>query len=370
MTSEIVPVHLEERTYEIVIGDNLLSQCGTLCQPLLSEPHVTVVCDKNVEKLHLQPVMQSFADANIKATPIILDAGEKMKSFSVLETLLNALIEEGLERHATIVALGGGVIGDLAGFAAAIALRGIDFIQIPTTLLAQVDSAVGGKTGINVPAGKNLVGAFHQPRLVIADVTTLDSLTPRELKAGYAEVVKYGLIDDPDFFSWIEKNGVAVLKGDWAVRIYAVKKSCEVKAAIVAKDEREGGQRALLNLGHTFGHALEGACAYDGRLIHGEAVAIGMCLAFELSHRLGFCPLDDLKRVRKHFTDAGLPSSLHDIENMTWDHTDLIERMGRDKKTKHGKLTFVLARGIGQAFLTQDVPIADLTTMLEQAIAQ
>jgi 3-dehydroquinate synthase len=278
------------------------------------------------------------------------------------------MLEARIERGSMILALGGGVIGDLAGFAASILLRGIEFIQIPTTLLAQVDSSVGGKTGINTAQGKNLVGSFHQPRMVLADIDALESLPRRELLAGYAEVVKYGLINDPAFFSWLETHGADLIDGDPAARRHAVMTSCAAKAAIVAADEREADQRALLNLGHTFGHALEAECGYSGELLHGEAVAIGMVMAFELSAMLGFCPSEDPARVARHLASVGLPTSPAAI-GRGFDASRLVHHMRQDKKVKDGRLTFVLARGIGRAFLSREVEPAQLDALLARALA-
>jgi 3-dehydroquinate synthase len=267
------------------------------------------------------------------------------------------------------VALGGGVIGDLTGFAAAILLRGLDFVQVPTTLLAQVDSSVGGKTGIDSPQGKNLIGSFHQPRLVLADTEALSTLPRRELLAGYAEIVKYGLIDDPEFFHWLETHGHKVIDGDPEARLHAIYKSCQAKARIVAADERESGQRALLNLGHTFGHALEAETGFSEALLHGEAVAIGMVMAFELSVRLGLCPAEDAERLRRHLAAVGLPTDPGHIEGRVFSPAALIEHMTRDKKVRDGRMTFVLARGIGQAFLTRDVAASDLGDFMAVALA-
>jgi 3-dehydroquinate synthase len=274
-----------------------------------------------------------------------------------------------LERSSLLVAFGGGVIGDLAGFAASILLRGLDFIQIPTSLLAQVDSSVGGKTGINTPHGKNLVGSFHQPRLVLADTGVLRTLPKRELLAGYAEVVKYGLIDDPDFFQWLEDHGLAIVEGDPAARRHAILTSCAAKAAIVAEDERESGRRALLNLGHTFGHALEAELGYDQRLLHGEAVAIGLVLAFELSTALGLCPAADTAAVRRHLAAVGLPTDLEAVPGVVWSVEALIEHMRRDKKVRDGRVSFVLVRGIGKAFMAGDIALDDVAALLTDQLA-
>ncbi len=369
MTHRTVHVDLGVRSYDIHIGPTVLAEAGALVADVIRQPRAIVISDKNVGPLHLEALATSLNSAGIACEAIVLPPGEGTKSFDQLSALLDRIFEIGIERGSTLIALGGGVIGDLVGFTAAIAMRGIDFIQIPTTLLAQVDSSVGGKTGINVPAGKNLVGAFHQPRMVLADTSVLDTLPPRELRAGYAEVVKYGAIDDSPFFEWLESNGADVLDGDWNARMHAVEVSCAAKARIVAEDEREGGKRALLNLGHTFGHALESATGYGARLLHGEAVAIGMTMAFDLSARLGLCDGQDAARFSRHLGELGLPTGLSSIPGMAWSAPDLIRRMGSDKKVKDGMLTFILLRGIGEAFITQDVSRDDLSALLQEAIA-
>jgi 3-dehydroquinate synthase len=316
----------------------------------------------------LKDVEASLQRAGIDHISVVLPAGEQTKDFAHLQTLTDRLLEARVERGTTLVALGGGVVGDITGFAAGIVLRGLDYVQVPTTLLAQVDSSVGGKTGINTRRGKNLVGLFHQPRLVLADVETLDTLAPRQLLAGYAEVVKYGLIADADFFAWLEGRGAAVCAGDRAAQVRAVCASCAAKAAIVAADEREAGRRALLNLGHTFGHALEAETGYDGTLLHGEAVAAGMVLAFDLSVRLGLCPTEDAARVRRHLETAGLPCGFAALPAIRWSADALIAHMTRDKKVRDGRTTFVLARGIGEAFVSREVDIDDVHQLLRDAI--
>ena len=348
-------VALGSRSYEILIGEGLLNRAGDAIAALGKSKTLAVVTDQNVAKHHLPPLEQSLIAAGFAPETLILPPGEGTKCFAELERLCGALLDMGLERNGLIVALGGGVIGDLAGFAAAILLRGIDYVQIPTTLLAQVDSSVGGKTAIDMPQGKNLVGAFHQPRLVLADSGTLNTLPERELKAGYAEVVKYGLIDRPDFFDWLCAHGEAVLDGDAAARRHAIAISCQAKAEIVARDERESGARALLNLGHTFAHGLEAEVGYDGSLLHGEAVALGMVLAFQLSCEKGLCPWSDLDRLLVHYDQVGLPKSLADLGLADVDPERVLKHMGKDKKVKDGSLTFILTRGVGQAFITQDV---------------
>ncbi|HYD08145.1 MAG TPA: 3-dehydroquinate synthase [Reyranella sp.] len=368
-----VSVNLAGRSYDIVIGPALIDRVGELSAPVLPGRRVIVVTDDTVAPLYGARVYESFKKAGIAATLAVMPAGEGSKTFESFGELMNALLDQRPDRKTALVALGGGVIGDLTGFAAATLLRGVDFIQVPTTLLAQVDSSVGGKTGINTRHGKNLVGAFYQPRLVLADTGVLDSLPRRELLAGYAEVAKYGLIDDPGFWTWCEANGGAVLAGDAAKRAYAIEQSCRAKARIVAADERETTDlRALLNLGHTFGHALEAETGFGPALLHGEAVGAGMAMAFDLSAALGLCPAQDAARVRRHLASVGLPVRLRSVggdNSRSWDAGKLIEHMRGDKKAEAGKLTFVLARGIGQAFVSRDVKEGDLRGLLEQAIA-
>ncbi|MBI3113346.1 MAG: 3-dehydroquinate synthase [Rhodospirillales bacterium] len=361
-------VELGPRSYDILVGGGLLADAGRLARPLLAEPRVIVVTDANVAGHWLATVEKSLDDAGIAHDGIVLEAGEQTKDFAHFERLTGRLLDAHAERTTTLMALGGGVIGDITGFAAAVTLRGMDYIQLPTTLLAQVDSAVGGKTAINVQHGKNLVGAFHQPRLVLADTSTLDTLPKRELRAGYAEVVKYGVLGDAKFFAWLEKNGFGVIDGDADARRHAVLISCRAKAAIVAADEREHGQRALLNLGHTFGHAIEAMSGYGDALHHGEAVAIGMVMACDLSVRLGLCPPTDADRVRRHLQAAGLPVGLAGIKRKDWSADALIARMGQDKKVRAGTLTFVLVRGIGKAFVTRDVALADVRRVLDEEL--
>ncbi|MDZ4381948.1 MAG: 3-dehydroquinate synthase [Parvibaculum sp.] len=361
-----VRVDLGDRAYDILVGPGLIAAAGAHLAPLLRRKRVAIVTDETVAGLHLPALEKSLDAAGIRHSAIRLPAGESTKSFAQLERLTEWLLGEEIERGDLVIALGGGVIGDLTGFAAAILRRGIDFAQIPTTLLSQVDSSVGGKTGINTKHGKNLAGAFHQPRLVLADTDALATLPMREFLAGYAEVVKYGLIGDRGFFDWLEANLDRLKEGDVETRIRAIVKSCEAKAATVAADERESGVRALLNLGHTFGHALEAATGFSSRLVHGEGVAVGMALAFELSARLGLCPRQDAVRVRQHLARAGLPCSLADIPGTLPDADGLIALMGQDKKVLDGKLTFILARGIGDAFVTRDVDPGKLRALLRE----
>jgi shikimate kinase / 3-dehydroquinate synthase len=373
MTSTAVAVALGTRAYDIHVGRDLLKRAGALCAPLLKQRRIFVVTDSTVAPLYLAPLTASFTAASIRVDHTIIPAGETSKDFAHLEQILDAMLAAKCERGTMIVALGGGVVGDLAGFAASVLLRGVEFIQVPTTLLAQVDSSVGGKTGINTKAGKNLVGSFHQPRLVLADTNVLVTLPRRELLAGYAEVVKYGLLGDAGFWGWLESNGAAALAGDEAshdLLRQAIVTSCEAKARIVAADEKESGERALLNLGHTFGHAFEAEMVYDGALLHGEAVAMGMVMAFELSARLGLCPPADVGRIRKHFIAAGLPvAPMRHGPRGAITPAMLMEHMTQDKKMKDGALTFVLAHGIGKAFLMNTVPPDELEAVLAASLA-
>ena len=368
-TRETVTVALGDRGYKIIVGDGVLAQAGALIGPVLRQPKTIIITDKNVATLHLKILQRSLENVGVTHESIILPPGDQTKSFAQLQSLIDALLSHGMERSSTIIALGGGVIGDLAGFAAGITLRGLNYIQIPTTLLAQVDSSVGGKTAINTPQGKNLVGVFHQPRLVLADVGVLDTLPQRELRAGYAEVVKYGLINDPDFFAWLEDHASSLLDGNLEARRIAVVKSCQSKAKVVAADERETGMRALLNFGHTFGHALEAETGFCDALLHGEGVAIGMAIAFDLSVLKGLCPARDAARVHHHLATVGLGFGLEHAQGMIWNLARLVDHMQKDKKVQDGKLTFILTRGIGKAFVSQDVSRDDLFAVLEGTIA-
>lgn len=354
--SELIRVDLDGRSYDIHVGAGLLARAGEWIAPI-ARGTVPIVTDSHVAAHYLESLRHSLGKRGIKTESIILPPGEETKSFAGLEKLTGALLGSGVDRGGLVIALGGGVIGDLAGFAAGVLKRGIDFAQIPTTLLAQVDSSVGGKTAINTNEGKNLVGLFHQPRIVIADTGTLHTLPRRELLAGYAEVVKYGVFGDEKFFAWLESNGASALAGDEAALTHLVGHSCRMKAAVVARDERETGERALLNLGHTFGHALEAATGYSGRLLHGEGVAIGLGLAFRLSARLGHAPLADAERVEGHLRAAGLPTVIGDIQGPRPDPATILRHMLHDKKARNGKLTFVLVRGVGKAFLSSEVPL-------------
>jgi 3-dehydroquinate synthase len=367
--TEEITVDLGDRSYEIVVGRDVIASAGNRIAPLIRRKPVLIITDSTVADLHLASLRQSFDDAGITSEVIVLEPGEHTKEFSVFASLADQILDFGPERSTTLVALGGGVIGDITGFAAAVTLRGIDFIQIPTTLLAQVDSSVGGKTGINTRHGKNLIGCFYQPRLVLADTGVLNSLPLRELQAGYAEIVKYGLLGDAAFFQWLETRGDALLAGDEDLRRQAIVTSCQAKARIVSEDEREADKRALLNLGHTFGHAFEAETGFGPRLLHGEAVAIGMVMAFDLSCSLGLCPADDAVRVRNHLSDAGLPTGLHDLADKSWSADILIDHMRKDKKVHDGRISFVLTRGIGNAFITDDVALDDLRTLLQNALA-
>ena len=362
-----VPVDLGARAYDILVGPGLLAEAGRHMAAVMPKKRAVVVTDETVARLHLAALEAALDASGIAHAHIVVPAGEKTKDFTHLERLIDDLLDMRVERSTMLVALGGGVVGDLTGFAAAIALRGLDYVQIPTTLLSQVDSSVGGKTAINTRRGKNLVGAFHQPRLVLADTALLATLPRRELLAGHAEVIKYGLIDDPDFFAWLEANQARMLAGDADALVHAVVASCRAKARIVAADERESGARALLNLGHTFGHALEVAIGYGDALLHGEAVAIGMVLAFDLSARLGLCPPEDAARVRRHLHAVGLPVA--PPARLGNRGAQLVELMGQDKKVHDGRITFVLARGIGRAFMARDVDTGVVRDLLDHALA-
>ncbi|MFZ2998221.1 3-dehydroquinate synthase [Sphingobium sp.] len=362
----IVRVALDARSYDIIIEQGALDRAGDLLAPYARKGRLVVVTDAHVAAAQLSRLDAALRAADIALEPIILPPGEQTKSWRHLEQLMDALLALEIERGDHIVALGGGVIGDLVGFAASILKRGCHFIQVPTTLLAQVDSSVGGKTAINTRAGKNLVGSFYQPALVLIDPSTLDTLPPRETRAGYAEVVKYGLIDDPAFFTWCEDNAAALLAGDPQARTTAIERSVRAKATIVADDERETtGRRALLNLGHTFGHALEADTGFCDTLLHGEGVAAGMALAFRYSAHLGLCPQADADRVTAHLRATGLP---HDLTtaHVTADGAALVGHMLHDKKMAAGTLPFLLARGIGQTFLSKDVALDDVAAFLDR----
>ncbi len=364
-TETIVPVALGDRAYDIVIGRDAITALGERIKALRPGARVAILTDENVAKAHLSRIKDILKASGIEATPIVVAPGEGSKSYATFETVCEAIIAARIERNDLVVALGGGVIGDLAGFAAASVRRGLDFVQVPTSLLAMVDSSVGGKTGINSPRGKNLIGAFHQPILVIADTAMLDTLSEREFRAGYAEVAKYGLLGDADFFAWLETNWRDVYAGG-AAREHAIAVSCRAKAAIVARDERETGDRALLNLGHTFGHAFEAGAGFSQRLLHGEAVALGCVLAFEFSEQQGLVGGNSVSRVRAHLADAGLPTKISDVQGGVPDVDRLMELIAQDKKVKRGKLTFILVRGVGQAFVATDVDPAAIRAFLAE----
>ncbi len=367
--SVTVPVSLGDRSYEILIGKGLIARAGEEVAKRLPGIRVAIVTDENVAKAHLEALSASFARAGIESTPVIVAPGEKSKSFSTLETVTNAVLAARLERGDAVVAFGGGVVGDLSGFVAGIVRRGMNFVQMPTSLLAQVDSSVGGKTGINTQFGKNLVGVFYQPQLVLADTEVLDTLSEREFRAGYAEVAKYGLIDRPDFFAWLEKNWREIFAGG-AARTQAIAESCRSKAAVVARDERENGDRALLNLGHTFGHALETATGYDSsRMVHGEGVAIGMALAHRFSVKMNLCGVEAAERVEAHLKAVGLPTSLHEVPGGLPDAEKLMDYIAQDKKVARGALTFILTHGIGQSFIAKDVPPAAVLEFLKERLS-
>ena len=366
---EVVEVPLEGRAYDVRIGPGLIARAGVEIAPLLARPRVAVVTETRVAALHLEALRAGLAAAGIEMVALELPPGESTKAWPEFSRCVEWLLEQKIERRDVVIALGGGVIGDLVGFAAAVLRRGIRFVQIPTSLLAQVDSSVGGKTGINAPQGKNLIGAFHQPALVLADTDALNSLPPRDFLSGYGEVVKYGLLGDAAFFDWLETRGPDLLAGDQGARIEAVRRSVQMKADIVLRDETEQGDRALLNLGHTFCHALEAATGYSDRLLHGEGVAIGCALAFELSARLGLCPQEEPSRVRAHLRAMGMKVDLADIEGDLPDAGALLALMGQDKKVIDGQLRFILARGIGAAFVTSDVPQEEVLKLLTDALA-
>ncbi|MGR4845851.1 3-dehydroquinate synthase [Rhizobium sp. LARHSG275] len=361
-----VHVPLGERAYDILIGPGLIARAGAEIASRLKGRKAAVITDENVAPLYLKALVASLEEAGIASAEVVLPAGEKTKSFEHLITVCDKMLEARVERNDYVIALGGGVIGDLSGFAAGIVRRGVRFVQVPTSLLSQVDSSVGGKTGINSRHGKNLIGVFHQPDLVLADTDVLNSLSAREFRAGYAEVAKYGLIDKPDFFAWLEANWKAVFTGGSA-RIEAIAASCQAKADVVVADERENGPRALLNLGHTFGHALEAATAYDSsRLVHGEGVSIGMVLAHEFSARMNLASPDDARRVERHLKEVGLPTRISDIPGGLPPAETLMDAIAQDKKVKSGKLTFILTRGIGQSFVADDVPASEVISFLRE----
>ena len=365
----LVPVALGARAYDIVIGRGVLTSLGERIRALRPGAKVAIVTDATVAMHHLVAAERALKSVGIENSTITVLEGEGSKSYATFETVCEAIIAARIERGDLIVALGGGVIGDLAGFAAASARRGLDYVQVPTTLLAQVDSSVGGKTGINSRHGKNLVGAFHQPVLVLADSAVLETLPKREFRAGYAEVAKYGLLGDAAFFSWLEANWQDLFAGGPA-REHAIAVCCRAKAAIVARDERETGERALLNLGHTFGHALEAGAGFAGRLLHGESVALGMALAFEFSARRGLIAAADATRACAHLAAVGLPTHLKDVPGRVPDIDALMDLIAQDKKVKRGKLTFILVHGIGRAFVENDVSATDVRAFLAGKLSE
>ncbi|PPQ15311.1 3-dehydroquinate synthase [Bradyrhizobium sp. AC87j1] len=368
-----VDVALGNRAYDIVIGRGVLSSLGERIAALRPGVRTAIVTDRTVAKHWLEPAEASLAASGIPTSRVVVEEGEISKTYAGLEKVSEALIAAKIERNDLVIALGGGVVGDLAGFAAAILRRGVDFVQVPTSLLAQVDSSVGGKTGINSPQGKNLLGAFHQPVLVVADTAVLDTLSPRQFRAGYAEVAKYGVLGDEAFFTWLEKNHSDIFKGGSA-REHAIATSCRAKAGVVSRDERETGERALLNLGHTFGHALEAATGFSDRLFHGEGVAIGMTLAAQFSAKLGMIGEQAAARVERHLIEAGLPTRLQDIAGFAQeglaDADALMALMAQDKKVTRGKLTFILLEAVGRAVIAKDVEPAPVRDFLKSKLSQ
>jgi 3-dehydroquinate synthase len=364
----VVKVELGARAYDIAIGRGQLAALGARIAALRPGCKAAVVTDENVARHHLAAAEASLQAAGIGHAPVVVPAGEGSKSFAMLEQVCDDLLAAKIERGDLVVALGGGVVGDLAGFAAAIVRRGVDYVQVPTTLLAQVDSSVGGKTAINSRHGKNLIGAFYQPILVVADTALLDTLSAREFRAGYAEVAKYGLLGDAAFFSWLERNWKDVFAGGPA-REHAIAVSCRAKAAIVARDERETGDRMLLNLGHTFGHAFEAAAGFSDRLLHGEAVSLGMALAFEFSARRGLIAAAEAERAIAHLAAVGLPTHINAVSG-TWPDLDsMMDLISQDKKVRRGRLTLILVRGIGRAFVARDVEAGEVRAFMAEKLA-
>jgi len=364
----IVNVALGARSYDIVIGRGVLGSLGERIKALRPGARVAIVSDETVAR-HCLAAAQQALSGIAAAAPVVVPPGEGSKSFPVFERVCEALIESRIERGDLVLALGGGVVGDLAGFAAAVVRRGLDYVQVPTTLLAQVDSSVGGKTAIDSHHGKNLVGAFHQPVLVVADTALLDTLSEREFRAGYAEVAKYGLISDAAFFAWLESNWREIFSGGPA-REHAVAVSCRAKALTVARDEREIGERALLNLGHTFGHAFEAAAGFSDRLLHGEAISLGMVCAFDFSVRRGLAPAADAERVRQHLAAVGLPTHLSEVDGGLPDADRLMDLISQDKKVKRGKLTFILVRGVGGAFIAPGIEAAEVRSFIQEKLTE
>ncbi|WP_332065201.1 3-dehydroquinate synthase [Bartonella sp. CB189] len=375
MQAETITVKLDKYPYDIIIGPGLIAQAASQIKRSLNQPdtyktRLAIVTDTNVASLHLNKLQKELTTNKIDIVPIVVEAGEQSKSFSTLQTVIDKILAARLERGDSIIAFGGGVVGDLGGFAASIIRRGMNFIQIPTTLLAQIDSSVGGKTGINSQYGKNLIGTFYQPRCVIADTCFLDTLPLRELRAGYAEIVKYGLINQPTFFEWLEKNGKQIFSNN-PTRTKIIVRSCQFKADIIAQDEYEAGERALLNLGHTFGHMLETAVSYDpNRLIHGEAVAIGMILAHQFSAQLNLIDTNIIQRIKAHLKDVGLPTQLRDIPGELPNAETLMTFIAQDKKNSQNNLTFILTRGLGQSFIAKNIPPNSVLLFLKQKLAK
>jgi 3-dehydroquinate synthase len=369
-----VPVALGERSYDIVIGRGLLASLGARIAALRPRAKAVIVTDENVARLHLAAAEAALAHAGVATHRVIVPPGEASKSYRVFEQVCEAVIASRIERDDLIIALGGGVIGDLAGFVAAVVRRGIDYVQVPTSLLADVDSSVGGKTAIDSAHGKNLIGAFYQPILVLADTALLDTLPEREFRAGYAEMAKYGLLGDAPFFSWLEGNWRDVFAGGHAsgksARDHAIAVCCRGKADIVARDERETGDRALLNLGHTFGHAFEAACGFSDRLLHGEAVSLGMAMAFAFSAKLGLLPAADAARATRHLVEVGLPVRIRDIPGPLPSLDQLMDLIAQDKKVKRGMLTFILVKGIGAAFVEGGVDAGAVRAFLGEKLAE
>lgn len=364
---ETLRVELGDRSYDVLVGSGLLEEAHVYIAPFLKQKRATIVTDTEVAQYQLARLQAGLDAGGIRSEIVTVPEGDQSKSFEVLAHVLESFISMKLERSDTVIALGGGMVGDLTGFAASIYLRGIDFIQVPTTLLAQVDSSVGGKTAINSAASKNMIGTFHQPKLVLADISALASLPARQMRAGYAETLKYGLIRDRRFFDWLSQQGDALINGDADCLRHAVLQSCCIKAEIVSADETEHGIRSLLNLGHTFGHALEAATGFSDRLLHGEGVAIGMILAFELSEASGFTSPSDVALVRDHLNLVGLPSAIHQIEGGTPGVTEILDHMAHDKKVSQGQIRFILPRGIGEAFETADIDMSAVKSIIERS---
>ena len=364
---EKLRIDLKERSYDIWIGTNLIKNSTEIILSLIRSNHIIIITDKNIANYWLKPLCLALRSKKLNVNHIILPPGEKTKSYLHLQKLTKQLFNYKVSRKTMLIALGGGVVGDITGFAAAITLRGLDYIQIPTTLLSQVDSSVGGKTGINTPNGKNLIGSFHQPRAVISDLKTLSTLPKRQLLAGYAEIIKYGIIADPTFYKWlISNNGQKVVDGDVQAQCHAIKQSCLLKANIIKIDELENNKRMLLNMGHTFGHALELESGFSKKLLHGEAVAIGLVMALDLSVKLGLCNSINSKILKTHLIEIGLPVGLHNIAETNWSADNLIANMQQDKKTEDGNLTFILIKAIGKPIITQNVDKKPLRELLKK----